>query len=815
MNWHRLNQLHPGKLARRLATYVILFSSVLAMGITAVELASEYFRDIGQIDSRMHQIETAYLDSVTENLWVADKERLDTQLMGIVRQPDFVMAEIRVDGKTLLQRGKMPMEQGVTHTFPLKYLHRGKLQAIGELVVAASYQGASQRMLDRLLFAILANGTKTFFVALFIFLVFYRLIGRHIDQIARYAHEHSNAQDASPLALHRKEPLAGDELSELAGSINQLRTELITLTHEQRERADTLAQQAALLNLQLTARKQAEATLHLMASVFHSSQDAIVVTDANNRIVATNEAFCRLTGYAHAEAENQNPKMLSAGRTDPAVYRKMWNDLNTQGFWQGEIWDRRKDGTVYPKWISISVVRDQQHGVVNYIGIFSDITARKVAEEQIYRLAHHDSLTGLINRVALNQGLRQALQLETLAQDHLAVMFIGLDRFKDINDAFGHDIGDQLLVQVARRLTASVRDGDLVARLGGDEFVVISPFVASPESAARIAGMIREALQQPYLIDGMVVHTTPSIGLAFYPQDGDSGETLMKKAGTAMYHAKALGRSYVQFYVPGMEEATRDRIQVGHELRQGLERGQLELHYQPQIESHTGRAVGVEALVRWRHPERGLVSPEQFIAVAEETGIILPLGEWVLDEACRQMRAWLDQGMRAITMAVNLSAKQLGHPSLLGFIAKTLEQHALPGASLELEITESMLMENIDSNIETLQSLRKMGVRLAIDDFGTGYSSLSYLKRLPIDSLKLDRSFVRDLETDASDVAICMSTIALAHNLGLRVIAEGVETEGQRKFLTQHRCDVLQGYLFSKPVVPAQAFAILVRRELA
>jgi diguanylate cyclase (GGDEF)-like protein/PAS domain S-box-containing protein len=813
MSW--LTQLYPGKLARRLAAYVILFSSVIAMGITAFELASEYFRDVNQIDSRMHQIETAYLDSLTENLWVADKERLDTQLMGIVRQPDFVMAEIRVDGKTLLKRGEMLKEQGITQTFALKYKHRGQLQPIGELVVSASYGGASQRMLDRLLFAILANGAKTFFVAIFILLVFYRLIGRHIDQIARYSHEHSNAENASPLALQRKEPVSGDELSALVDSTNHLRDQLIRLTHEQRERADTLAQQAALLDLQLAARKQAEVSLHLMASVFHSSQEAIVITDANNRIVATNEAFSRLTGYAHEEVEHQNPKILSAGRTAPAVYRQMWGDLNTHGFWKGEVWDRRKDGTIYPKWLSISVVRNQQHEVANYIAIFSDITARKQAEEQIYRLAHHDSLTGLINRVALNQGLRQVLQMEALDQDQLSVMFIDLDRFRDTNDAFGHDIGDQVLVLVAQRLTDSVRDGDLVARLGGDEFVVISPFVGSPESAARIARKVHEALQQPYLIDSMTIHATPSIGLALYPQDGDSGEMLMKRAGTAMYHAKALGRNDVQFYVPGMEEATRDRIQVENELRQGLELGQFELHYQPQIESHTGHAIGVEALVRWCHPERGLVPPAQFIPVAEENGIILPLGEWVLDEACGQMRAWRDQGMVAVTMAVNLSAKQLEHPSLLGFIAKMLDKHDLPGESLELEITESMLMENIDSNIETLKSLRKMGVRLAIDDFGTGYSSLSYLKRLPIDALKLDRSFVKDLETDSSDVAICISTIALAQNLGLKVIAEGVETEGQRDFLTKHRCDVLQGYLFSKPVVPAQAFAFFSKGEVA
>lgn len=432
MSW--LAQLHPGKLALRLATYVILFSSVIAMGITAVELASEYFRDVDRIDSRLHQIETAYLDSVSENLWVADKERLDTLLMGIVRQPDFVTAEIRVDGKTLLKRGEEIRERGITRTFALKHMHRGQLQPIGELVVSASYQGAYQRVLDRLLFSILANGTKTLFVAIFILFIFYRLIGRHIDHIGRYAHEHSNAENASPLALQRKEPVPGDELSELVDSTNHLRDELIRITREQRERADTLAQQAALLDLQLAARKQAEVTLHLMASVFQSSREAILITDASNSIVATNEAFCKLTGYSHEEVAGRNPKMLSAGRTDPALYRQMWDDLNTHGFWQGEIWDLRKDGVAYPKWISITVVRNQQREVVNYIAIFTDSTARKQAEEQIYHLAHHDSLTGLVNRVALSQGLGQALHMAKHTHGALAVMFIDLDRFKDIND---------------------------------------------------------------------------------------------------------------------------------------------------------------------------------------------------------------------------------------------------------------------------------------------------------------------------------------------------------------------------------------------
>ena len=787
----------------RLATYVILFSSLIAVGITALELWTQYRDDVQRIDARMRQIQDAYLDSMVENLWVVDRERLDTQLQGITRLPDFVMAEIRVDGQTLLRRGEPLAERGTTHTFVLQRLHRGQMQRIGELVVTASYLSAYQRALDRLLFFLVANAAKTFLVSLFIFFIFYWLVERHIERIARYAREHAHAGDAPPLALERSEPQDGDELSELVQSTNRLRHELLALGHEQQQRAD-------LLGHELAAREKIQGELNLMASVFESSAEAIILTDAHNRIVATNRAFTQLTGYGREEVVGHNPGMLSAGRTDPLLYRQMWNTLSEQGFWQGELWDRRKDGLVYPKWLSITAVRNEAREIVNYIGIFSDITERKLAEQEIFHLAHHDSLTGLANRLSLGQGLKQAISHARRNDWKLAVMFIDLDRFKDVNDMFGHDIGDRLLVQTAQRLMACVRESDIVARLGGDEFVVVLFDVADPDAVSQVAEKIRESLGQPYLIEDKSLQATPSIGVAMFPADGATGETLMKNADTAMYHAKGKGRNNVQFFTAHMEKAAHDRLMMERELRQALALGQFELHYQPQVSGHGGRVLGVEALVRWRHPQRGLVPPLEFIPVAEETGIILPLGEWVLDEACRQRRRWQDQGVADITMAVNLSAQQLGDARLLDCVTQTLAKHGLSGASLELEITESMLMENVDSSIEKLKALRTMGVKLAIDDFGTGYSSLSYLKMLPIHALKLDRAFVRDIETDASDMAICMSTIALAHNLGLKVVAEGVETEAQRRLLVDHGCDMLQGYLFSKPLAAPEASSFLM-----
>lgn len=552
----------------------------------------------------------------------------------------------------------------------------------------------------------------------------------------------------------------------------------------------------------ITERKFAERATHLYANIFRHSGEAIMVTDRENRIVAVNPSFTRLTGYDLEDIRGQDPRVLSSGRTPRDTYRAMWNGLEENGFWQGELWDRRKNGTAYPKWAALSVIRGADGQVQNYIASFTDISQRKADEQRIDYLAHHDALTGLINRYSLESSLDQILHGARRSREQVAVMFIDMDRFKSINDTLGHHMGDRMLVEIGHRLRGSVRESDVVARLGGDEFVVVLTAMTASLSAAGVAAKVIQTLGEPYLIEGITLHSSPSIGISLYPADGEDSETLMKAADTAMYHAKERGRNNFQFFTASLNAATSERLDLERELRAALRARHLELHYQPKVRGDDGSLHGVEALVRWRHPQRGMIPPLKFIPVAEESGLIEPLGEWVLDEACRQLAAWRGAGIRDITMAINLSTRQLHSPNLATMVGEMLRRHGLAGASIELEITESAAMTNPDHAISQLHALRKLGVELAIDDFGTGYSSLAYLKLLPIQTLKLDRTFVRDIETDENDAAISAATLALAHSLGLKVVAEGVETAGQMEFLQRHRCDYLQGYLFDQPQPP-------------
>ncbi|MFA5531405.1 MAG: EAL domain-containing protein, partial [Thiohalomonadaceae bacterium] len=562
----------------------------------------------------------------------------------------------------------------------------------------------------------------------------------------------------------------------------------------------------------ITDRKHEENQLRLWATVFEDSRQGIFITDAERQIISANAALQEMSGYSMEEMRGRNPRMFASGEQDRAFYQTMWAALNTTGHWQGEIWDRRKNGELLPLYTSITATRDEDGNVQNYIAVCTDISERKAAEERIRYLAHHDVLTGLPNRVLFEDRLEQALAHAQRTETRLGVIFVDLDRFKNINDSIGHNMGDELLKQVAERLRSSVRMDDTVSRQGGDEFILLASELGDAADAGHVAQKILNSIARPFRLEDNEINITASVGIAIYPEDGADGDTLIRNADAAMYFAKEQGRNNFQFFINELNLRALRRISIESALRRSVERDELVLHYQPQVNIWSGELTGVEALVRWRWNER-LVPPAEFIPIAEETGLILPIGEWVLIEACRQQRQWVQAGMQPITMAVNISAAQFHRKDLLQVLRGILERDCLAPRHLEMELTEGMIMKDAEASIVLLDAFKEMGMSLAIDDFGTGYSSLNYLRRFHIDKLKVDQSFVRDLDKDPADRAVTEAIIALGKSLGLRIIAEGVERHKEIELLRESRCDELQGFYFSPPLAADNFIAWCERRQ--
>lgn len=553
---------------------------------------------------------------------------------------------------------------------------------------------------------------------------------------------------------------------------------------------------------QIDAERQAR----LAAKVLENASEGILITDAQARIIAVNAAFTRITGYTARDSIGKISRMFSGRGYREAISETMLNHLERAGHWQGEMSDRRKDGQIYPVWLSISAVRNELGHIENYVGVFTDFSSRKEAEARMYYLAHHDSLTGLPNRAALNERLSHAIVQARVHREMLAVLYLNLDRFKAINDSLGHSAGDALLTETTNRLQGCLREGDSLARLGGDEFAILLESLPHPGAVTEIAESILTALRPAFMLEGHEVFVTVSFGISLFPHDGETTQILLKNADVAMYCAKERGKNNYQFFAREMNAKAFERLMLDNSLRHAINRGEFELYYQPQISAQTGDVIGAEALLRWRHPELGMTSPASFIPVAEQNGLIVPIGDWVLHEACRQARAWLDDGYRFGRIAVNLSARQFAAADLLATVRHALDASSLSPEYLELEITESAIMHNPTEAITILENLRGMGLALSIDDFGTGYSSLARLKQYSLDNLKIDRSFVEGIPADHDDMAIVEAIIAVAHKLQLKVVAEGVETAEQFDFLKASGCDAIQGYLISKPL-PASVIA--------
>jgi diguanylate cyclase (GGDEF)-like protein/PAS domain S-box-containing protein len=552
----------------------------------------------------------------------------------------------------------------------------------------------------------------------------------------------------------------------------------------------------------ITQQKEVEEQLQMIETVFRTSNEAIMIANQDGLIKTINPAFTRITGYELEEVQGQNPSLLSSGRHDEHFYEDMWQEILRHGSWSGEIWNRRKNGTIYPEWLSVSVVHDSEGNASEYVAVFSDITKRKNDEAQIVRQAYYDELTELPNRTLLSDRLNLAIVTADRDEQMIALLFIDLDRFKYVNDSMGHEYGDDLLKQVAKRLNDCVRETDTVARFGGDEFVILLHNVKSDADAAHVAAKLIDRLSEPFLLAEREVIIGASIGIAMHPGDANTAETLIRNADLAMYKAKQSGRNQAHFFTAAMQEHANQRMTLEQDLRHALDRQQLEVFYQPVVHGRSGRITGVEALLRWHHPERGMVPPDHFIPLAEETGLIGVIGEWVLETACAQLQRWSDAGVN-LYLSVNISERQRELGLEAEVVSEILQRYGIDPGQLVLEITEGLLLQDSEETIGWLQGFKQAGVHLAIDDFGTGYSSLSYLKRFPVDTLKIDREFVRDLNTDRYADSLVSAIISMAASLELRLIAEGVETEAQRATLSKQGCQYMQGYLFCRPL-PAE-----------
>lgn len=556
-------------------------------------------------------------------------------------------------------------------------------------------------------------------------------------------------------------------------------------------------------------RRVTDGKLQKLSLAVEQSPSIVMVTNPEGCIEYVNPKFTEVTGYSSDEVLGKNPSILKSGKVPDGDFKKLWQTVQAGREWQGEFVNRKKNGELYWERATISAIKNSEGKITHFLAVKEDITKSKWAEETIQHMAYYDPLTDLPNRMLFNDRLGQALAQARRKNQLVAILFLDLDRFKVINDTLGHTLGDLLLRSVSERLKKISREGDTIARMGGDEFIFLLTGITEVDEAVKMAQNILQVLKPPFNLEGHEAHITPSIGVSVFPYDGSDGVTLVKNADAALNRVKEQGRTNYQLYTPVMNAKAFERMTLENSLRKALEKQEFNLYYQPQVNLTTGDIVGMEALLRWEHPDMGIVSPAQFIPMAEETGLIVPIGEWVLRTACRQNKEWQELGYKPMIIAVNLSARQFNEQDLVSMISGVLKETGLESKWLDIEITESIIMQNLEATIGTLRDLHHLGIQISIDDFGTGYSSLSYLKKFPVHALKIDQSFIREITTDPDDAAITSAVIAMGHSLKLNVIAEGVETMEQLQMLRALNCDRMQGYLFSKPV-PAQTITPLL-----
>lgn len=773
MKSRQIIKITRSPLARRLIMAIVLFSSVITLVITAIQIRSDYKLELSDIDAQFEQIRNSSLPSVAQSVWVLDELQIRNQLEGLSEYSNVKFAAVRVDGEQRWATGQRPARDEISASFPLTYPHRGQDIEIGELVVMGTLDDVYHRLLDRVLFILFGNALKTSLVALFVLFLFYRLLGRHILDLKQFVDGFGEAQSLPLFRLDRK-PSPGrrsDELDSLTTSIN---------------------------HMVKTLRKR-EDQLRVFATTVDQSPSSVLLTDADGKITYVNPTFTEISGYTLDDVCGRKPDLLRADLTPEEVTEQIWKTIRNGGVWAGELQSRSKSGFLYWESVKIGPVLDKAGKTTHYILVNEDITLRKSYEEQLLHQANYDGLTNLPNRLLAFDRIAQAMASNRRDRGHVVVMFLDLDRFKNVNDTLGHALGDDLLIEAAKRLKKCVRMEDTVARLGGDEFLIILPNIQQAQNSESIAQKVLRAMAEPFLLDGRELYITASIGITVYPEDSDNPQILLRNADSAMYQAKAKGRNSYCFFTQAMNERAKARMEIESQLRHAQEKRELALVYQPIVDARSGEIVAAEALLRWQNPELGAVSPATFIPLAEDLGLILPIGDWVLRTACQTALTWQQPGKRSVRVCVNASVRQFRNGNIIKTISSALEESGLPPHCLEVEITEGLLLDDAPEVQEMLDKLHAMGIRISIDDFGTGYSSLSYLKKFPFDVLKIDQSFVRDVISDPDDAALASAIIHMAHELKLEVIGEGVETGEQFRFLWDNGLDMAQGYLFSKP----------------
>ena len=785
---------HPLKspLARRLIVAIVFFSGSVTLLMTAIQLYHDYRRDLAGVETQLKQIGDVHLRSLTQSLWATNNKEIQIQLEGMLRVPNIVYVAVYENGRLRSQAGQHTTRRVIERHYPMHYEHLGRTYGIGSLTVVATLDNIYSDLLHQAIEVLLSNALRTLMVAIFVLLLFHRMITRHLAAVVQHLRNADPAVAVTPLTLARAPQSKLDELDVLVGASNAMQKK----SH-------------AILN----ALRDSETRVRLLLD---STSEAIYGADTQGICIFANPACVRMLGYG-SEADLVGKRIHNLiehsypdGRPYPIEEGAVRiATLAGEGCHRTDEVHWRADGTSFPvEYWSRPMYKEKE--LVGAVVAFVDISEHKHAEAELHRLAYYDHLTGLPNRTLFNDRLRHALTGAKRRGRFVALMLLDIDRFKVINDTLGHEAGDALLREFGARLQRNIRETDTVSRLGGDEFALLFADIAEISHVAHLAQLILEQFTKPIAIGRREIFSSASIGVALYPADTEDGNSLLKFADSAMYFAKEKGRNNYQFYSREMTASVQERMQLESELRLAVDRSELFLHYQPQVDARTGSITGVEALLRWRNNAGHFISPAQFIPLAEETGLIVPLGKWVLETACAQLKCWHKAGYVDLTMSVNVASRQFRDLVFQDTVKQAIALSGIAPSALELEITESILLENSDGTRQTLQEIKALGVALAIDDFGTGYSSLSYLKRFPIDRVKIDQSFVRDLAIDSEDLAIVRAIIALARAMRLQVIAEGVETSEQLTLLQNEGCYDYQGFFFARPM-DANSITVLLR----